>query len=345
MELACPKCAAPVVLPEAQRNQAKVLLKCTACEHMFVWKREDAPPAAEPAAAPAPEAAPEPEPVPEAVPAPVPAAAAPKPEAPPPAAPKPAAPAAPAAAPLPPASGVRWTPPASNEYVLVVRDWAGDKAKHLAAKLLMERGVGRLNYEQHKKQFETPPFVLKKIPADLNGALSKLLADSQSKFETAPAPLMLCAYHANDLKAGNCAECARPLCAVCLKESPVCRDCRDRQNQAARRSVEEQRSKVRVVTDPVLLGDLAQLRVIGVVTAETMCDEHQLFDSLTKAMKGTDHTVLEQAKDQALSRLQFKALELGATAVCDFRLTLTSFQGDAIGKSFVIIQASGTALG
>lgn len=242
-------------------------------------------------------------------------------------------------------SGVRWKPPESNEYVLVVREWAGDKPKHLAAKLLMERGVGRLTYEQHKKQFETPPYVLKKIPAELNGALSKLLADSQSKFESAPAPLMLCSYHANDLKAGHCSECARPLCAVCLKESPVCRDCRDKQNQAARRSVEEQRSKVRVVTDPVLLGDLSQLRVIGVVTAETMCDEHQLFDSLTKAMKGTDHTVLEQAKDQALSRLQFKALELGATAVCDFRLTLTSFQGDAIGKSFVIIQASGTALG
>ncbi len=352
IETTCPKCGVQVPIPDAQRNAAKVLLKCTSCEHMFVWKKEEALPVADPPA-PAVQAEPEPELIPESE-APVPVAAAPAPvpapaAAPPAAAKVATAPAAPAVreAPLPPVTGQRWQPPASADFVVVVREWRADKAdkaKHLAAKLLMERGVGRLTYEQYRKQFDTLPYVQRKVTGEVHAPLIKLLQEGQAKFETGATPLMVCPYHPNDLKAGHCPECGKPLCALCLREDPTCRDCREKTQQAARKSVDDQRSKVRVVTSAALLGDPAQLKVIGFISVETMCDEHSVFDSLSKAMKGIDNTALDQAKDAAMSKLQLKALQLGATAVADYRLSITHFQSEALGKCFAIIQASGTAV-
>ncbi len=332
--MACPKCGVQVPVPEAQRNAPKVLLKCQSCEHMFVWKREEAtvdpspsvavdPPSVIPAVAP--EIPPQ-HPIPVKAVESVTAAATPAPEA---------------------QMKVRWTPPPSSDFVVVVRDWGTDKAdraKHLAAKLLMESGLGRQTYEFYRKQLDVVPFVQKKIPRDLYAALSKLLRENGAWIEADATPLMLCPYHPNEIRKGNCSQCGKPLCAICLKEEPVCRECRDRESQAARRSVDEQRAKVKLVTSAALLGDHSVLQVLGFVSAETLCDEHAVFDSLSKSAKGVGNTALDQAKDQVISRLQLQALQMGATAIADFRIDISHFQSEALGKCFAIIQASGTAV-
>ncbi|MCW5830394.1 MAG: heavy metal-binding domain-containing protein [Deltaproteobacteria bacterium] len=347
MDATCPRCGAAVPIPDAQRNAAKILLKCGSCENMFVLKSEASPPADPPAASEPPP------PVEPAAPPVLPPSAPPAPASAPAARPAPVSAPVPAAAstapmpaeePLPPVTGERWQPPPSSDFVIVYRQFGSDRTRHLSAKLLTERAGTRISFEQYKKQFDALPNVQKKLTADLYAALVKLAQESGTKIESGPTPRMLCPYHPNDIRAGHCTECGKPLCAVCLKEAPRCRDCRDREANVQRRTQDEQRAKVRLLTSTALLEGGRPSRVLGFLSSEAMCDEHGFFESLTKAPKPGMASALDQAKDQASSRLQIRAAEMGATAIVDFRLSIFHFQSEALGKCFAVVQASGTAV-
>ncbi len=346
----CPKCGAEVAIPESQRNAAKVILRCS-CGNVFIRRGGQGDEAKEKespvgvggkAPAPAPLAA---EPLkgddddegrvssvdwgPGVV-APVSGQSL---ETKEPTAPSPEAPAS-----------------AGPDYVLVIRSFGTDRAKHLTARLLVEESRGKKSYSEFKEAFDRTPYVIYGITGKKLEDLSKTFSGYKMEFDGGLIAEKMCSFHNNQLRAAECPGCQNPLCDDCRSEGELCRDCREM------RRLEEEKRRLRIeeaarsipVYDAVLPPGRAVGEVLGLVSAETLLDESTLIAVLSKetpsAEAGGSRNALEAAKESALQKLRHRAKALAADAVVNLRLDYVGFDAHGAGKTYLLLAVSGAAV-